>query len=374
MPPLASDLNASGGAPSRRDVLRLLGLGALAAPLAGTGVAAAQTAHETTRRLPLVKPPRLRYGDTVGLVCPASRLDGPGVLEEAQEVVEALGFRAKVGRYCLTRHGYLAGTDADRAADLMEMFTDRDVHAVLALRGGWGCARLLPLLDFDAIRANPKPLIGYSDITALLLAIYQKSGLVTFHGPVGRSTWTTATIESFRDVLVHGRTPAFGEDAPDGEGADEGEASGPFERRRDFLPVRAGVAEGPLVGGNLSVLAGLVGTPYLPSFAGHVLFVEEVAESLYRIDRMLTQLRLAGAFDEMAALVFGQCRRCTDDGDVPGDGLRWLLRDQLQGLRVAAWTGAPIGHVSPVYTLPVGTRVVTDAALGTLAMLEPAVD
>lgn len=369
--------------PSRRAVLRALGLGALAAPFA----AHAQRIPEADAALPvhppevlptppvvparpLLKPPRLRPGATIGLVAPAGRLDREAQLTDTQEELDALGFRTKPGRYVLERHGYLAGEDHERADDLMAMFLDDDVDAILALRGGWGCARILPLLDYEAIRAHPKPLVGYSDITALLLAIYAKSGLVTFHGPVGRSTWNDRTVAAFRAVLVEGERLRLD---PLGEAEDDGESGRRSRSRRDPVrPIRAGIGSGPLLGGNLSVIAALAGTPYLPDFAGHVVFFEEIRESLYRIDRLLTQLRLTGAFDDLAALVFGQCRSCSSD-DLGPRGLEWLLRDQLDGLRCAAWTGAPIGHVSPVYTLPIGIPVLTDAALGTLTMLEPAV-
>lgn len=274
-----------------------------------------------------------------------------------------MGFLTKVGEHVMERHGYLAGTDEDRASDLMDMFRDPEVDAILALRGGWGCARILPLLNYEEIRTHPKALIGYSDITALLLAIYARSGIVTFHGPVGRSTWNTRTVEAFRDVLVHGRTLHL-------DPVDDGEERS--TRRDPVRPIRAGIAEGPLVGGNLSVVSALIGTPYMPDFSKHVVFFEEVREQLYRVDRLLTQFVLAGSFNDAAAIVFGQCARCST-GDAGTGGLTWLLRDHLHTLGKPAWTGAPIGHVSPVYTLPIGIPVITDSALGTLHMLEPAV-
>ncbi len=348
-------------------MLRTLGLGALAAPVALA--ANAQRVPESnfppagpaTGARPLLRPPRLRPGSQIGLVAPAGRMDRRSQLEETEEQLDRMGFRTKAGRHVMSRHGYLAGTDAQRADDIMEMFMDPDVDAILALRGGWGCARILPLLDYDVIRANPKALIGYSDITALLLAIYAKSGLVTFHGPVGRSTWNVRTVEAFRDVLMRGQRLHL-------DPAELGETRG---RRDPIRPIRGGIAEGPLVGGNLSVVSALIGTPYMPDFANHVVFFEEVREQLYRVDRLLTQFVLAGSFNDAAAIVFGQCSHCIDDS---GDGgLTWLLRDHLLSLRKPAWTGAPIGHVSPVYTLPIGIPVITDSTMGMLRMLEPAV-
>ena len=370
---------------SRRRFLRALGLGALGLPAAAEvlraqavpppllppaglqplprvsapGAAPVPPAAPAPRR-PRVKPPRLRSDGLIGLVAPAGNLDRESQVADTQAELAALGFRSRAGRHVLARHGYLAGTDAERAEDLMAMFLDDEVDAILALRGGWGCARILPLLDYDAIRAHPKPLIGYSDITALLLAIYARSGVVTFHGPVGRSTWNAQTVEAFRQVLVRAGKLYL-------DPVDPGTA-----RRDGYQPIRPGSADGPLIGGNLSVAAALAGTPYLPSFADHVVFFEEVHEDLYRIDRLITQLRLAGAFDRAAAIVFGQCRSCATD-ELPGDGLAWLLRDHFGAGAHPAWTGAPIGHVSPVYTLPIGVPFFTDAALGTLVMQEPAV-
>lgn len=366
---------------TRRSVLRALGLGALATPLA----VAAQQAEAPLEPLPLrppgtpfaprpdapprtlLRPPRLRPNATIGLVAPAGRMDRTTQITGTQEELARLGFRTKVGRHVMDRHGYLAGTDTDRAADLMAMFTDPEVDAIIAMRGGWGCARMLPLLDYDVIRANPKILIGYSDITALLLAIYAKSGLVTFHGPVGRSTWNEPTVASFLGVLSEGERLRI-DPQPD----NEAEADLIGRQPQAYRPIRAGIAEGPLIGGNLSVISALAGTPYLPDFAKHVVFFEETNESLYRIDRMLTQLRLAGSFDDLAAFVFGQCRRCDAD-ELGRDGLAWLLRDQFAALGYPSWTGAPIGHVTPVYTLPIGVPVITDAAMGTLMALESAV-
>ncbi len=288
-------------------------------------------------------------------------MDRISQLEETQEQLDRMGFLTKPGRHVMAHHGYLAGTDEQRAEDIMDMFIDPDVDAILALRGGWGCARMLPLLDYEAIRANPKALIGYSDITALLLAIYARSGLVTFHGPVGRSNWSIRTVEAFLDVLMRGERLQL----------DPVEAEDRQTRLDPIRPIRGGIAEGPLVGGNLSVVSALIGTPYLPDFAGHVVFFEEVSEQLYRVDRLLTQFILAGSFKDAAGIVFGQCARCTGDSGV--DGMAWLLRDHLLSLRKPTWTGAPIGHVSPVYTLPIGIPVITDSTIGMLRMLEPAV-
>ena len=376
---------------SRRDVVRALGASAAALPLAGCGAAwglappAAPAPVEVSpppplaappvepaevvavppgdrlRRIetprPVVVPPRLPAGGTVGLVAPAGVLHSTGQLDEAVQALEGLGFRTKVGRNVLARFGFLAGTDAARARDFMAMVRDPEVDAVLAIRGGWGCARILPLLDYDEIAAHPKPIVGYSDITALLLAIYARTGLVTFHGPVGVSTWQGLTSGSFVRTLVDGVAPALGPETR------------PIRDRTET--VRGGVAEGPVVGGNLSVIAGLVGTGFLPSFDGHVVFFEEVGEDAYRLDRMLVQLELAGTLADPAGVAFGQCSSCGSGGS------SWTanetIRRRLQGYRCPSILGAPIGHASPVYTLPVGLPARLDADAGTLEYVRAAV-
>lgn len=306
----------------------------------------------------MIRPPRLRYGDTIGLAAPAGVLRGPEQVERAVQTLRAMGFEVRVGQHVLARHGFLAGTDQQRADDLMTLFEDEDVRAIVCMRGGWGCARMLPLLDYEAIRANPKAVVGYSDVTALLLALYARAGLVSFHGPVGISSWGGLTETSFLDTLVRGRTLHLeGDTAP---------------RRLPVQTVRGGTAEGPLVGGNLTVAAALAGSPYLPSFDGHVVFFEEVREEPYRLDRLLTQLALSGHLRRVAGVVFGQCERCSGD-TMPEWSAEDVLRDHLAATNAPAWIGAPIGHVSPVYTVPVGVMARVDAFAGTLETTEPAV-
>ena len=375
---------------SRRDVVRALGAGAAALPLAGCGALGlvaprpetavdispppplapppvepaevmATTRDGRVRRIetarPLVVPPRLPAGGTVGLVAPAGVLRSTGQLDEAVQALEGLGFRTKVGRNVLARFGFLAGTDAERARDLMAMVRDPEVDAVLAVRGGWGCARILPLLDYDEIAAHPKPIVGYSDITALLLAIYARTGLVTFHGPVGVSTWQGLTSGSFVRTLVDGVAPALGPETRSNRDRTE--------------TVRPGVAEGRVVGGNLSVIAGMAGTGYLPDFDDHVVFFEEVGEDAYRLDRMLVQLELAGTLREPAGVAWGQCSSCGSGGS--SWSANETIRRHLQGYRCPSVLGAPIGHVSPVYTLPIGLPARLDAGAGTLEYVRSAV-
>ncbi len=312
------------------------------------------------------RPARLRAGDIVGLVEPAGFTADSFDLALVLETVRAMGLVPKPAPHLLARYGYLAGEDEARAADVNAMFADDRVRAVFAVRGGWGCARILPHLDFATIRANPKLLIGFSDITALHLAIAAKAGFTTIHGPNASSAWGKLSWDAFRAVAFDGATPTFGTPA----GTDDRlvQRSG---RIRTFTP---GTARGPLLGGNLTVLAALMGTPYLPDFDGAILFLEDVDEAEYRIDRMLTQLKLAGILGRVAGVVFGQCTDCrATGGTTSGFTLSQVLQQHLAPLGVPAFQGALFGHVADQYPLPVGIPAEIDAAAGTIRLLAPAV-
>jgi muramoyltetrapeptide carboxypeptidase len=313
-----------------------------------------------------LRPRRLQPGDTVGLVDPASATWEPVSIEVVEESLAALGFKTKRGANLLARRGYFAGTDEQRAADLNAMFADPEVRAIHCVRGGWGSARLLPLLDWPTIAKNPKILLGYSDITALLLSVFAKTGLVTFHGPVGISQWNPFNVGYMKRVLQDGEAVTF-------ENLKEvGEHDLTVVQNR-VQTLRPGTARGRLLGGNLSVLSSIVGSGYLPDWEGCILFLEDIEEAPYRIDRMLTQLRLAGILQKARAVIWGNCTDCD-----PGEGfgsltVREVLEDHLRPLGVPAWLGAMIGHVDRQFTLPVGVEVEVDAAAGTIRMLEPAV-
>ena len=307
--------------------------------------------------------PALRAGDTVGLVSPSWATSDSLSLQLAAEVMEALGLKVRTGAHYARRHGYLAGTDAERAADINTMFADAQVRAVVCTRGGSGAARLLPLLDYGLIRRNPKILLGYSDITALHCAIQARTGLVTFHGPIGSGSWNRFNVDQFRRLffareLMEYRNPP----------ADEDEL---VPRTNRTLTLRGGTARGVLLGGNLSVLVALAGSPYLPAFDGAILFLEDVEEAPYRIDRMLTTLKLAGALDRIAGFIFGRCTDCD-----PGDGygsltLEQILDEHIRPLGIPAYRGAQIGHIREQFIVPVGAQVEMDADAGTFRLLEP---
>ena len=343
---------------NRRQFVRSLGAAALATqlPAARLGATAA------------VRPKRLKAGDTIALVSPASATFSSLDLQIARESLEALGFKVRPGEHVMERHGYLAGPDHARADDVNKAFADRSVAGIHAIRGGWGSARLLPYLDFDTIRRNPKVLIGYSDITALLLSIHAKTGLTTFHGPIGLGRWDAWSLDYYRRVLMNGEAVTYANK----QGV-SGDRNSLVQVEFRTLTTTPGTARGRLLGGNLTVLTAILGSPYLPAWDDAILFCEDVGENLYRVDRMFTQLKLAGVLGKLKGFIFGSCSECG-----PGEGyasltLEEIIRDHIKPLGVPAWHGAMIGHAHPQWTLPVGAEVEIDAAAGTMRLLEPAV-
>ena len=341
----------------------------LAGAIAGGAALATATgagAQGVSRIAPPIRPARLRQGDLVALVAPAKVTYDRDTVLIAVENLEALGLRVRVGEHVMSRYGYLAGPDRDRAADINAAFADDEVRGVIALRGGWGAARALPHIDFDAIAAHPKVVLGYSDITTLLNALYARSNLVCFHGPNGYSLWSEFTTREMKRVVFNGETPLMKNPRV----------------RDDTLAVREnrtwaivpGRARGRLVGGNLTLLAALAGTPYFPDTTGAIVFLEEANEYIYRCDRMLTQLALAGLFEKAAGVVFGGFTGCNVS---PGGYGRFSLNDVFEHHMAPAgkpaFSGAMIGHVSEKRTIPIGATAEIDADAGTIELLEPAV-
>jgi muramoyltetrapeptide carboxypeptidase len=346
---------------TRRDVMLAMASLMVAAPLTAAG--------GNSKALPSPqKPNRLKAGDVVGLIEPASASDQPFELDLVEETVRALGLVPKRAPHLLERYGYLAGSDKNRAADVNAMFADKDVKAIFAVRGGWGCARILPYLDWNIIRANSKLLLGYSDITALHMAIAAKApGTISLHGPNGGSAWGKASVASFKEVAFDGATPLYSNPV-----ATEDRL---IQRKWRTQILHGGKAQGKLLGGNLTVLTALVGTPYIPDFTGAILFIEDIGEAEYRIDRMLTQLSEAGILGKLAGVVFGQCTDCVAKDSISYGGftLNGVLEQHLGSLGIPAFQGAFIGHMPDQFTIPVGARAEIDADKGTLQLLEAAV-
>lgn len=342
----------------RRQFLGSAALAGLVLPLAGAGGAMAATAPGK-RLLPVP----FNRGDTVGLVSPSAATDDLLNLQLAREVLEALGLKVRTGAHYASRRGHLAGTDAERAGDLNTMFADTQIKGIICARGGSGAARILPLLDYDAIRRNPKVLLGYSDITALHNAIQARTGLVTFHGPNGTGSWNKFNADQFRRLFFDRELIQYQNESDDDKEL--------VPRTNRITTLTGGKARGELVGGNLTVLTALAGSPYLPDFAGKILFLEDVSEAPYRVDRMFSTLKLMGALDKIAGVIFGECTDCS-----PGNGygsltLAQVLEDYIKPLGIPAYSGAMIGHIRRQFIVPVGGRVEMDADAGSFRLLDP---
>lgn len=315
---------------------------------------------------PVRLPPRLREGDTVGLVAPAGFVADRFGVEEIEHTIRAMGLVPKAGRHLLDRYGYLAGQDKDRAADLNRMFADPQVKAIFAVRGGWGSQRVLPHLDWRTIRANPKLLTGSSDITALHLAIAARAGFATVHGPNASASWPRSSWEQFRALAFEAATPRYEILA--------GSWNGLAVREPRVRTFGKGTARGRLLGGNLSILSAMAGTPWLPDFTGAILFLEDTNESEYRIDRMMTQIAQAGILEAAAGVVFGQCTNCRNPGGGYGNFTIYEVLDQhLSPLGKPAFQGAQIGHIAAQVPVPMGVMAQIDAQTGTIEMLAPTV-
>src|SRR5215203_1137872 len=318
------------------------------------------------RSKPLVRPPKLVPGSRVALIAPAGPLLERDDLTRAEALCRALGYDPVLGKSAHAHHGYLAGTDDERLDDLNSALVDPAIHAIWCIRGGYGSIRLLDRIDYDAMSRRPKIVVGFSDITALLNAITEMTGVVTFHGPVARAAMPAFSRRHFELVLAGntlagrlGRLPV-----------PMGELVSPENR---IVTLRAGIAEGPLVGGNLTLLQCLVGTPYFPELAGAILFLEDVGEDLYRVDRMLSHLRLVGALQQLAGIIIGrftELKRSTGDGAL---GFDEVLAHYLDPLGIPAAYGFPIGHIDDQWTLPLGVTARLDAGAGEVELIEPAV-
>jgi len=311
-----------------------------------------------------LRPLRLEAGQTIGLISPSGPTSPGGAttpeqLAAARARLAEAGFPTVIAPHALDVRGYLAGDDPGRVADLHAMFTDPAVRAVLCIRGGYGAMRLLDAVDYDLIRRHPKVFIGYSDITALHLALHHRAGLVTFHGPMAGAIAAGGEHDLGQLLRAITRPRPLGPLAnpPDGP---------------EIETLVPGTADGVLLGGNAAVLTSLLGTPYLPSFEGAVLFLEDILDHTYRLDRKIVQLRLAGVLEQVAGIVVGECRLRAEAGD-QGLSIRQILEDLVVPLGKPAIYGLACGHGAYHLTLPVGVRAHLDAGRGVLSIDETAV-
>ena len=305
----------------------------------------------------------LRPGDTIGLIGPSGACRTAGTLERAVGEIERMGYRVRVGKSCAQRHGYLCGPDDVRARDVNRMFEDDGVDAVFCMRGGYGATRILDRLDYAMIARHPKIFMGLSDVTALHIALLERAGLATFHGPMALSDWADGPLHPFScasmtRALCCAQPVGALDNAPD------------YPAR---CTVNPGRAQGVLVGGNLTLVAGLLGTPYELDTKGRILFLEEVGERTYCIDRLLTQLRLAGKFDDCVGVVFGDFKNCPVEDPDCGLTIEEIIRDVVAPCGKPVFTGLQGGHCTPKLTLPLGVSCRMDADACALTVLEAAV-
>ena len=301
------------------------------------------------KHLPIIKPPRLQEGDTVGVISPAGPVEA-AELRPGLEFLKQRDFRVLLGPHALDKKGYLAGDDQTRLDDFHGMFSNPEVRAIFCSRGGYGTMRILDRIHYDLVRENPKIFVGFSDITALLLCLRTKAGLIPFHGPM---------IRQIKDIGVHNFSVLLDLlETPDQHTLE-------LPGAKTLIPGRA---EGALLGGNLCLLSHLVGTSFLPSLEGSILFLEDRGEPLYRIDRMLTHLRLAGHLEGISGLIAGQFQDCGDPGDIDD-----LLFQFAKDLAVPVISGAPIGHGDNNIPLPLGVKAELRTTGPSLRLLEPCV-
>lgn len=316
----------------------------------------------------LIHPKALRPGDTIGLITPSSYVSDPDRLITAERTIKYFGLNLKMGRNVRKRSGYLGGSIDERVDDLHAMFRDPEIKGVFCIRGGYGSAQLLDRIDYGLIRNNAKVFVGYSDITALHLAIHKRAGLITFHGPVPVSRFTDYTQKYFRQALFNSAPLGMLTNPP------ETNMLRPIHTLR---AVRGGKARGPIVGGNLTLISTTLGTPFEIDTKGKIFFIEDVDEQPYSIDRMLTHLRLAGKFAAAAAIVFGECADCRPRKFEPSFestfSLGEVLDEILGQLKIPVLAGLTIGHTDDQLTLPLGVMAALDADKGELTIEESGV-
>lgn len=306
-----------------------------------------------------MQPRPLNNRSTIGIVAPSSPPRDPSVIKRSIKLLEKAGYRVKVGRSVYARNGFLAGSDQLRINDLHSFFKDKKVDGILCLRGGYGSARLLPKIDFKHIKKNPKFFCGYSDVTALHLAIFKKTGLITFHGPTllslfGKKSFSQFSFGSFKKAA---RGSSRTEDISKG-----------YPAKLKVVPISKGKATGTLIGGNLAVLNSLIGTPWFPSLKGAILFLEDVNEPPYKVDRMLTQLLTSGALKGVKGIALGIWTGCEGEKKF-SQSLIEIFKERLSPLKVPVCYGLPFGHIDDIATIPHGGKAELDAGKGILKLI-----
>lgn len=295
----------------------------------------------------------LASGARVALVAPAGVLRGGDHQTDTNSDIgraianaKSFGWEPVVSENATARRAYLAGTDEQRLHDINAAINDKKIDGIWCIRGGYGSIRLLNALDDDAFARSPKPIIGFSDITALLYALGERSRAITYHGPTARYTFTSFTRDSFVRAVVEQKDSCGA--APGAE------------------VLCSGGADGRLAGGNLAVLASLCGTPYQPNFKDCIVVLEDINEAVYRVDRLLQQLLLSGALTGCKAIIFGHCTSCAEND---GRNVKDVLKEAAEYLKVPCMYGIPVGHIDDQWTLPVGALAAVDMSSRTLTVI-----
>ena len=297
-------------------------------------------------------PRPLTPGARVALIAPAGPLRNADELDRAASNARSLGWEPVIGKHALARRGYFAGDDATRLDDLMRAITDVDIDGIWCVRGGYGAMRLLAGIDFTALTRSPKALIGFSDITALHAALSTRCELVSFHAPTARQPLSAFSRESLVRATI-AQSDSLGTAA-------------------NARVIRPGRARGMLAGGNLALLASLCGTPFAPDLRGAIVVLEDINEAIYRVDRMLRQLLLAGVLDGCAAIAFGHCTTCPEESDDGARTLDEVLEETANALGVPCIAGIPVGHIADQWTLPLGATAELDVEARRLTVIAPA--
>jgi muramoyltetrapeptide carboxypeptidase len=304
-----------------------------------------------------IKPKALSPGDTIGLITPSSSITDEK-LEKAISNMKMLGLKVKLGKHIKAINGYLAGTDEQRLEDLHNMFADDEVDGIWCIRGGYGVGRILPKINYKLIKKNPKVLIGYSDITALLLAVHQKTGLICFHGPVASADFSAYTVRHLKGALMNPQMSYTIDYAEDNNAFTE-------SSYRTKI-IRPGKAKGELTGGNLTLLAAMMGTDFQPKFKNKLVFIEDIGEQPYRLDRMFTQILQSSDLHKAAGIILGVFVDCEAKEGSRSLSLMEMFEDRLGHLEMPIIYGLSLGHIKNHMTLPVGIEAEMDTEKRTI--------
>ena len=300
------------------------------------------------KKIKPLKPPRLKRGDTIGIVAPASHFDLE-TFNRGIAVLESMGFNTSVPERLFNKKGYFAGSDLERAEMVNRYFADKTIKAIMCARGGYGSIRILSLLDYETIQKNPKIFVGFSDVSALLSTLYLRCRLVTFHGPTVTTLANSdnMTKDSLLSMITSGEKPEIAMESG--------------------ITIQPGSASGPVLGGNLNTLCHLLGTRFQPDFKGCILFLEDRGEAPYRVDRMLSQMKLAGCFNRLAGFILGIFEDCGNTDDI----IR-IAGDIFKDDKIPILAGLEVGHGKRNFAIPIGLNATVNADQKLLFFHEPA--